>query len=274
MTNSPAILSVDFEFFSHTPAYRKARGSTEQEAVGKVGIDYLLNVLEETDTTASFFVVSEIADRFPDLLRRIVSNGHEIGSHGRTHVPLSSLDEPGRREEIRGSRIELEEVTGEAVKGFRAPVFDITNDHFDLVNESGYRYDSSIAPTRRIPGFYGGEFSRQRPGYARDFNSEYPDSLLELPISVMPIVRTPLSGAWMRFFGREYTAYGMRYLANLGLTPVLYVHPWEFVDLPQVPGVPKRVYWRTGQWMRETVRRLLSEPFEFITAATELERHG
>jgi hypothetical protein len=58
----------------------------------------------------------------------------------------------------------------------------------------------------------------------------------------------------------------MKLLARRGIAPILYVHPWEFVDLPVVDGVPKRVYFRTGSWMRDAVEYILDQPFEFTTA--------
>jgi hypothetical protein len=87
----------------------------------------------------------------------------------------------------------------------------------------------------------------------------------------MPGVRLPLTGTWLRFFGVRYTVLGMRLLARRGIAPVLYVHPWEFADLPAVDGVPRRVYVRTGEWMRKAVQRLLDQPFEFVTARSVVE---
>jgi Domain of unknown function (DUF3473). len=84
----------------------------------------------------------------------------------------------------------------------------------------------------------------------------------------MPGLRLPLTGTWLRFFGPGYTVLGMRLLARRGVAPVLYVHPWELVDLPAVDGVPGRVYWHTGEWMRRAIDRVLGQPFEFTTAAT------
>jgi hypothetical protein len=87
----------------------------------------------------------------------------------------------------------------------------------------------------------------------------------------MPGLRLPLTGTWLRFFGPRYTIYGMKRLARRGITPILYVHPWELVDLPRIEGVPRRVYWHTGDWMKRAVERILDADFEFVTAREVIE---
>jgi len=263
-----AVLSVDFELFTQTPAYRRAAGATDEEAVGLAAADYLLDVLAEHDATATFFVVSSVAERHPDVVRRIAEAGHEVASHTHTHRLLSTLDGDERTAEIERSRAVLERVAGEPVSGFRAPAFDLPPGIFDDLEAAGYGYDSSVIPARAVPGWYGGEHDLHRPAPARRVRPGAPGGLAELPVSVMPGLRLPLSGAWLRFFGPRYTATGMRLLARRGVAPVLYLHPWELVDLPAVDGVPRRVYWRTGAWARRAVERLLAGPFEFVPART------
>ncbi|MFC6725211.1 DUF3473 domain-containing protein, partial [Halobium palmae] len=95
-----------------------------------------------------------------------------------------------------------------------------------------------------------------------------PSTVRVLPVAVMPGLGLPLTGTWIRFFGVRYTILGMWLLARRGIAPVLYVHPWEFADLPAVDGVPRRVYWRTGEWMRRALATILDEEFDFVTART------
>lgn len=269
--NNRAVFSVDFELFTHTPAYRRATGETDAADIGLSAGTYLQEILDTHDVRATFFVVSAVAERYPDIVRRLANEGHEIGSHTHEHRLLSTLDTADRREEIAHSRSVLERVTDCTVTGFRAPAFDITADHFDELDKAGYSYDSSIAPSRRIPGWYGGEYDTHRPCSVTQIQTDAPPALAELPVSVMPGLRLPLTGAWLRFFGPRYTILGMKLLARKGITPVLYVHPWEFVDLPDIEGVPARVYWRTGEWMRRAVERILAQPFDFVAARTAVE---
>jgi peptidoglycan/xylan/chitin deacetylase (PgdA/CDA1 family) len=266
-----AVLSIDFELFTQTPAYRSATGTTDIPDVGLAAGAYLRRALDAHDARATFFVVSSVAESHPAVVRAFAEAGHEIGSHTHSHALLTDLDASARREELERSRAVLRNVTGHSIDGFRAPAFALPPDHFENLDGAGYTYDSSIAPCRRIPGWYGGEHTVDRPVPATRIRPDAPANLTELPVSVMPGLRLPLTGAWIRFFGRRYTLLGMKLLARRGITPVLYVHPWELVDPPVVEGVPKRVYWRTGEWLRRTLRHVLGSSFEFVTAKTATE---
>lgn len=266
-----AVLSIDFELFEQTPACRSAAGEPDRRGVGLEGAAFLRESLAAEGARATWFVVGTTAERHPDSVQAVATDGHEIGSHGHTHTVLTGLDAPTRRAELADSRATLRRVTGAPVDGFRAPVFGFGRDHFAELAAAGYSYDSSVLPSRAIPGWYDGEHDRHRPVPAAGIQDGAPDGLAELPVSVLPGVGLPLTGAWLRFFGPRYTVLGMRWLARRGIAPVLYVHPWEFVDLPAVDGVPRRVYVRTGDWMRRALERVLASGFEFTTARTVLE---
>jgi peptidoglycan/xylan/chitin deacetylase (PgdA/CDA1 family) len=257
-----AALSVDLEYFTHTPAYRQADGETDAPDVGREGVEFLLDLLDRHGATATFFTVSEVAETDPDLVARVAEAGHEVASHTRTHRLLTELSTGETHEELSASKRRLEKVTGSEVSGFRAPAFDFESGHFERLAEVGYEYDSSVAPCRRIPGWYGGDHDALAPFRAVGTN-DTPVGIEEVPVGVFPGLRLPLTGTWLRFFGRRYTTVGMSVLARRGVAPVLYVHPWELVDLPDIDGVPARVYWHTGEWMRQAVQQLLSQPFEF-----------
>ncbi|WP_459194223.1 polysaccharide deacetylase family protein [Halosimplex sp. J119] len=274
MSTPQAALSVDFEYFTHLPAYRGARGTTDLPEVGLDGVTSLLDAFERADATGTFFTVGEIADTNPSVLGRIADAGHEVGSHTHTHQHLSELSAAERREELETSKARLEDASGQDVVGFRAPSFDMGPEHFRTLADRGYEYDSSVVPCRSIPGWYGGEFETELPSPAREVDPQAPAEVAEVPVSVMPGLRLPLTGTWIRFFGVSYTILGMRLLARRGIPPVLYVHPWELVDLPAVEGVPERVYVRTGAYMRQAVRRILDEPFEFVPVGDLAARVG
>ncbi|WEL18491.1 Peptidoglycan-N-acetylglucosamine deacetylase [Halorhabdus sp. SVX81] len=271
MTDRRAVLSIDVELFSQTPAYRNANGSAERAGIGLDGLSFLRDALAEHDARSTGFIVSELADSHPGAIRAFADAGHEIGSHTHTHRLLSALDSATQREEIERSRKMLIETTGRNVHGFRAPAFDLADDHFEVLAQAGYTYDSSIVSSRAIPGWYGGEYDVHRPTPATGIDADAPADMRELPVSVMPGLRLPLTGTWLRFFGPRYTILGMRWLARRGITPILYVHPWECVELPDVEGVPSRVYWHTGAWMRRAIERILSSDFRFVSAREVVE---
>lgn len=263
---SKAVLSIDVELFDQTPAYRSASGTTDQQGIGLYGLEFFREALAARDASTTCFVVSSLVDRCPDAIQQLADAGFEIASHTHSHRLLTDLDAATRREELSTSKERLETLTGERVTGFRAPAFDITDDHFDQLAETGYRYDSSVVASRAIPGWYGGEYDLDTPAPATAVDAAAPPEIAELPASVMPGLRLPLTGTWLRFFGPRYTALGMSLLARRGVVPMLYVHPWELVGLPEVEGVPKRVYFRTGEWMRRAVEYILDQPFDFTTA--------
>jgi|AntDeeMetageno51_2_1112566.scaffolds.fasta_scaffold00514_4 peptidoglycan/xylan/chitin deacetylase (PgdA/CDA1 family) len=265
-----AVVSIDFELFQHTPAYRAASGELDDHTVGLDAWPFLRDVLAEHDATATFFVVGEVAEQHPEVIANIADYGHEIASHTYSHRLMSSLDGDTQTAELEQSRDAIQAATGQSVAGFRAPAFDVPVGLLRRLEDAGYAYDSSIVPARRIPGWYGGEYEITTPCSAADIDPEIQE-LGELPISVMPSIRLPLSGAWTRLLGRTYTQIGMKTIARQGGVPILYFHPWELVDLPPVEGVPRRVTWRTGKWLRQTIRDLLAMDFEFVTAASIIE---
>jgi len=269
MTTDRAVLSIDFELFRHTPAYRSAEGRLDDATVGLDAWPLLRDLLSAADATATFFVVGEVAEKHPEVVAGMADAGHEVASHTHTHRLLSSVDDPARSEELERSRDALRSATGQEVTGFRAPAFDVPDGTYRRLADAGYEYDSSVVPARRIPGWYGGEYDATGPCSTADVEAGAPD-LGELPISVAPYLRLPLSGAWTRLLGWTYTRTGMRLLARRGRVPVLYFHPWELVELPSIAGVPWRVTRRTGDWLRTTLRRLLASEFEFVTARSVL----
>jgi peptidoglycan/xylan/chitin deacetylase (PgdA/CDA1 family) len=236
------------------------------ETVGVEAWPFLRDVLAEHNATATFFVVGEVADQHPEVIAEIAEEGYEIASHTHSHRLLSTLDTDTQTEELVQSRNAIRAATGQEVVGFRAPAFDLPAGLFHRLSDAGYEYDSSVVPARRIPGWYGGEHNVTMPSPAANVQPEAPD-FCELPVSVMPNIRLPLSGAWTRLLGRTYTRIGMKAIARHGEVPILYFHPWELVDLPSVEGAPKRVTWRTGAWLRQTIRELVAMDFEFVTAA-------
>lgn len=266
MSPPRAVLSFDVESFRHLPAYRGARGTLPTDDVGLSTVEGLLETVEDRGATSTCFVVSEIAADRSALVERMAAGGHEVASHTHRHRHLSELSREERLDELVTSRETLEAASGADVAGFRAPSFDVAPDHFAALDEAGYEYDSSVVPCRAIPGWYGGEWDARRPCGADELVEGAPATVRVLPVAVMPGLRLPLTGTWIRFFGVRYTVLGMRLLARRGIAPVLYVHPWEFEDLPRVEGVPRRVYWRTGDWMWRALEFLLDREFEFVTA--------
>lgn len=186
----------------------------------------LLDFLDERDAAGTFFVVGEAARREPGLVREIARRGHEVASHGHRHVPLDR-DEPGRfRREIAVARAELEDMAGQAVLGFRAPVFSLTAATagwaVGALAEAGYAYSSSVLPAR---GFaYGLPGAPRRP-----FVWGGQGGMLEIPCPVGrvgPLTLPFLGGMYLRYL----PPWRLRRLAgSLGPAPGVwaYSHPYD-----------------------------------------------
>lgn len=133
-----AILAVDKRF--------AARASTmSHQAYGPtVGVPRLLGVLERAGIHATFFVPGFTARRYPDIVRRIVAAGHEVGWHNDLHEPPYTLSEPEERAILeRGAEV-LEPLTGERPRGYRAPWWELNERTPELLAATGFAYDSSL----------------------------------------------------------------------------------------------------------------------------------
>lgn len=231
----------------------------------------LLAFLDGTDTRATFFVLGWIAERFPGLVRRIADGGHEVASHGWWHRKLTELEPEEFREDVRGTKRFLEDVTGRNVFGFRAPGFSLVPGcewAFDILLEEGYRYDASVLPARRPGSCYPGALAEPhliaRPA----------GTILELPVTTLEWagLRVPVAGgAYFRHFPYGVTRKALEALRDRGIAGVFYVHPWE-VD-PEQPRFPASFLTRVRHYrnLELTLPRLgnLSRDFAF----TSIEEH-
>lgn len=115
-------------------------------------LDWILNTLEENDTKATFFCVGKLAIEFPDVVKKIVEAGHEIGSHSDKHLWVNKMTRQEFTEDTRTSISEIENLTGTKVKSFRAPAFSIGTDNdwaFEVMAENGIECDCSVFPANR-----------------------------------------------------------------------------------------------------------------------------
>jgi polysaccharide deacetylase family protein (PEP-CTERM system associated) len=194
--------------------------------------DRILAIIDELvarDRTATFFVVGELAEQFPDAVRRMSEAGFEVATHSHTHPRFDRHSHDSLREEITRSRKALEDITGERVLGFRAPSWSVHLEDewlWDFLGEQGFRYDSSLFPFKTH--MYGSWHNPPRP-------FRISAALLEIPASVHPVgpLRIPYGGG---FYFRLYPWWVTRALMKRDLarakTPVVYLHPWEFEPTP------------------------------------------
>jgi peptidoglycan-N-acetylglucosamine deacetylase len=236
--------------------------------------DAALAFLSEHGIQATFFVLGWIAERHPDLVAAIAAEGHEIGTHGYRHEPLTVLTRDAFEADLRRSLEVLGDLTTEPVVGYRAPAFSVTRSTWwalDVLRGCGVGYDSSVYPFASHPdyGVRGGRLDLHR----------HRNGLIEAPLSCARYGpwRVPCGGgAYLRLFPyRVYRRLVERCVAQ-GRPLVFYVHPWEWdTGMPRLAtsrATRVRHYANTG-----TVRRKLAAlvgDFQFTSLRNVLAERG
>ena len=191
----------------------------------------LLDLFDQKDIRCTFFVLSWIAEKMPDLVREVKARGHEIASHGYYHTILYQLDHKKLKDEFVKSKSILEDIIGDKVIGYRAPNFSINDNLLHQIYESGYIYDSSynsFSLNRR----YG------RPLVLKDVKGDVYrvfDNFYEFPVSNLHINNITLpwaGGAYFRLIPLFIFTAGVRYILRHKRLFVFYIHPWE-IDFTQ-----------------------------------------
>jgi polysaccharide deacetylase family protein (PEP-CTERM system associated) len=191
---------------------------------------WLLDQLDRFEVKATFFVVGQLARDNPDLVRAIHRAGHEVASHSWDHRRVHHLTPRSFREDVRKSRDALEQVTGQAALGYRAPTFSIVRQTawaLDELAELGMAYDSSIYPVRHDR--YGVPRAPRVPFLARGPRH----TILEIPPATWRVlgVNVPTGGGgYFRLFPLWLLERTLRQVARKCRPAVamLYFHPWEF----------------------------------------------
>ncbi|WP_233151682.1 XrtA system polysaccharide deacetylase [Pelomonas sp. KK5] len=203
----------------------------------------ILALLEERQVKATFFTLGWIAERYPQLVRQIVEQGHELASHGYGHQRASELSREAFADDIGRAKQLLEDLSGQAVLGYRAPSFSIGEGNlwaFDVLREAGYRYSSSVYPIAH--DHYGMPDS---PRFA------YPvrEGLLEVPVTTLRAFNRnfPSSGGgYFRLLPYALSRWMIRQVNAVDQqSAVFYFHPWEIdSEQPRIPGIDGKTRFR------------------------------
>lgn len=238
------MLTVDLEDWHHAfmdmePEVRKA---CPERIV--ISTETLLEYFEENKIIATFFVLGELAERHPRLIRKIAESGHELASHAQTHTPLYRMKKTEFQEVLHRSRQAIQEASDFKVTGFRAPWFSITPKTewaLDVIAEAGFEYDASLFPIRT--GYYG------FPGIPRGIHRRVSPSgaeILEVPVVTSRLMglKIPVTGGfYLRNIPFFIFKYLLRKISREGLSTVFHVHPWEFDPHPPTAN---GVSWKEG----------------------------
>jgi polysaccharide deacetylase family protein (PEP-CTERM system associated) len=191
-------------------------------------VDRILALLDEHDVRATFFVLGLVAERNPEVVHAIVDAGHELASHGYSHRMAGDLGPEGFAQDVDRARRLLQDVSSEAVEGFRASTFSIganTRWAFESVAAAGHSWDSSVFPVRHDR--YG---DTAFPSHSVHLDLASGRPLREYPLLTRPAFgrRWPAAGGgYLRLLPTALVDGALRHSARNGEPGVVYLHPWE-----------------------------------------------
>ncbi|NTW31513.1 MAG: polysaccharide deacetylase family protein, partial [Bacteroidetes bacterium] len=117
--------------------------------------EFILQIFKENNIIGTFFFTGEIARYYPDLVKMVAFNGHEIASHNDVHIDYNSTNKRLFEENLKKSKYTLEDIIGKEVIGYRAPNSTVANYMIEILLKYNFKYDSSITPTRPFMGKFG-----------------------------------------------------------------------------------------------------------------------
>ena len=235
------LLSFDTEEFDVPREHGVDFPLDEAMKVSVYGTNRILDCLKNNGVKATFFCTSNFAENAPEVMRRIMDEGHEVAAHGCDHWQPQASD-VSRSKEI------LERLTGRTIQGYRQPrMFPVSDTELERM---GYVYNSSLNPAF-IPGRYM-HLSEPRTCFMTG-------KLLQIPASVTPWIRFPLF--WLSCHNLPMWLYQLlvnRVLKHDGYF-VTYFHPWEFYPLGEHPEfkMPFIIRNHSGKGMEERLDMLI-----------------
>jgi len=274
-------LTFDVEEYFHAEAFagvvRPEEWPTLESRVVSL-TEGLLEVLDAARARATFFVLGWVADRHPGLVRKIASQGHEVACHGYAHRMIQRLTPAQFAEDVGRAKSALEDASGRAVLGYRAPTFSVTREtlwSLDVLCEAGFRYDSSIFPI--VHDRYG---IPDAPRFPHRRRTEGGAGITEFPLSTVQVLgwRWPVAGGgYFRLAPYAVTRAAIERLNRReGQPAIVYLHPWEMDPAP--PRLPLGALARLRHSISiedtgDKLRRLLVD-FAFAPAADVLADVG
>jgi polysaccharide deacetylase family protein (PEP-CTERM system associated) len=224
-------MTIDVEDYFHVSAFEGVIDRSQWDRFESrvcANTERLLEMFDAAGIRSTFFVLGWVAERFPQLVRRLANGGHEIASHGYAHRLIYNQTPDAFREDVRRAKGILESIAGAAVHGYRAPSYSITTRSLwaiDVLIEEGYTYDSSIFPIRHDR--YGIPDSPRHPYWLERASGK----ILEAPATTTtfgPLNVPVAGGGYFRLFPYRLTRWGLARVNRLEQRPaVFYLHPWE-----------------------------------------------
>tara|TARA_R110002167_G_scaffold185375_2_gene385951 strand:+ start:360 stop:1199 length:840 start_codon:yes stop_codon:yes gene_type:complete len=257
-------MTVDVEDFFHVSAFESVISPSQwKDYQPRVDTNTrrLLDLFAKKEVKSTFFVLGWVAERYPELIKEIHRQGHEVASHGYAHRRASQQSREELLQDVKRSKDHLEDLLGEQIMGYRAPSFSIgyTNEWaFEVLAELGFKYSSSTYPVKH--DLYG------TPDWPR-FAYNRPENIIEIPIPTLRLMgkQIPIGGGgYFRLYPYKVTEKLVRkYLRQEKQPYSFYFHPWEIdADQPRLNNAPLKSRFRHYVNLHRTeakLERLLSD---------------
>jgi len=213
----------------------------------------ILDLLEKYNVKATFFVLGWLAERVPELIKTIEQNGHEIASHGYSHISLSKLTKSDFEVDLKRALQITEQIIQKRILGYRSPSFSITSATswaFEILVNNGITYDSSVFPLSYHPdyGYRGAETIIHSPI----------NGLLEIPLNVLNVMGLKIpfgGGGYFRLYPHFISNFMMKNHNKKGLPFVFYLHPWEIDHYQPRQNVPMTKKFRHYYNLKNTLNK-------------------
>jgi polysaccharide deacetylase family protein (PEP-CTERM system associated) len=265
VTRSLFLASFDVEDWFHAENVKGSLPEGDEaslEARVERNTHGLLDILAETGAKSTFFVLGWVARRHPALVARIAADGHELASHADAHRNLYALSRKELVADLVRARETLEDLSGQPVRGLRAPNFSISDEVLECLAEAGYWYDASFYAFKRHDRY--GQLSAAIDPDAAVV--EIAPGLLELPMTrlrIGPLALPWSGGAYFRVIPYRIFRLGVARTLRSRTWFMFYFHPWE-LDAEEAPpaglaAIPRLRGYAGRKRMRADLRRLLGE---------------
>ena len=216
----------------------------------------ILNIFQENDIKATFFVLAWVAKRYPDLVREISNFGHEIASHGYYHDLLHNITESEIKRDIIKSKEILTPLAKNDIIGYRAPSFSIHQKAVYILKDLGFKYDASYNVFQLNERY--GDIEAENKTDKAFFKLK--DDLFEFPISSSKhmFLNIPFGGGYFRLFPSFFLKHQFEIISKEKVSS-LYLHPWEFdPSQPKIKKINKILYFRHYYGLETTESKLTS----------------
>jgi len=231
-------MSVDVEDYFQVSAFEKYVNKSDwdkHEIRVEQNTNKILDIFDEAGIKATFFILGWVAERYPELIKRIARDGHEVASHGYEHIRVINQTAEEFRQDVIKTKGILEELSGTEVKGYRAASYSICLDNMwalDVLAETDHKYSSSIYPIKH--DLYG---IPDAPRFAYRPNGD--SGILEIPITTLEIgkKRFPCGGGgFFRLYPYAFSKIAYRHINSRNKQAgIFYFHPWEIDPLQPRP---------------------------------------